>query len=1000
MKERISRIPLFLAAALLAAVQVRALTIYDVQYTEDPGGASPYAGQVVTVSGIVTAGTGVFSSGYYLQDGAGPWRGVYIYDNASAVSEGDSVTVTGEVSEYYGKTEIGYISAVTIHSSENALPALTEVETADLATGSALAESYEGVLVAVSSVVVTDEDLGYGEWEIDDGSGPCRVDDAAYSYSPSLGDSFLVVAGIFDYSFDDFKLEPRYAADIMTSLDGSGSASTDLRLVAPSSTYNVRVTIRPAVGELIAASVEVPFEWQWSGSTADLLLSGAGFAGASSSVTGSGSGEDPFTILVEEASLTASDYGVVEIRGITTPDSAGSFPFPVSTAGQGGELAPIATPPRILVTRADGTIPIRLLRENDSDGRALLLGMAVAVRGIVTVDDEFGRQSFLQDETAGVVVYGLEDALTRGDDVTVMGTLDQYSGLTELVSPSLLVLHTSGNTVDPISVRAIDIAAEGMGGVEEYEGILVRLSAVTMQAPFFPVDDNVTITDSTGPCEMRIDGDSELAGTPAPSGLFDVIGVVSQYATSSPYTTDYQLMPRDFSDIIKGGDGSGTVTVRPSGVYRGAVVTLSLTVAAELGELAAVSIAVPTEWSWSGQIADVSLGGEGAGQAEVDSVGGDGVDEAFTIFISGASVTASETMVIEMDRLVAPTTFFGYSFIAMTAAAGGALQEISRSPEVWVVERISAVQEAGNDGYSSAMVGQGVVVQGIVTGPSPVFNPGETSTSFWIQDGTGGVNIYSSEDDGNLGLTLGTEVRVVGEVVEYGGVTEVSYDDPADLAIIGTADLPGPYDLPGSRGIDEELEGLLVRIVGAQVATRPVAAGTGKNFQVWNDLALVDVRALDAAEVDLSGVEPGSYFDIVGVAGQYDTEAPYNTGYQVQIRIESDLAAVDLGQPSQGPVLEIDPNPFSPDLGEVATITVNGPSTARLTLRIYDLEGRHVLTPIEGRGGGPTVFEWRGTDEQGERVTIGIYLCHLTVVNRDGTTETKLEPVVVGTPLD
>jgi len=35
------------------------VSIYDIQFTEDPSGDSPYAGQEVTVTGIVTAAFGI-----------------------------------------------------------------------------------------------------------------------------------------------------------------------------------------------------------------------------------------------------------------------------------------------------------------------------------------------------------------------------------------------------------------------------------------------------------------------------------------------------------------------------------------------------------------------------------------------------------------------------------------------------------------------------------------------------------------------------------------------------------------------------------------------------------------------------------------------------------------------------------------------------------------------------------------------------------------------------
>jgi hypothetical protein len=64
-------------------------------------------------------------------------------------------------------------------SPAGAPPAATVVSTA--AAGS---EAYEGVLVQVENAVCTDPDLGFGEWEVNDGSGPGRVDDLSYDASP------------------------------------------------------------------------------------------------------------------------------------------------------------------------------------------------------------------------------------------------------------------------------------------------------------------------------------------------------------------------------------------------------------------------------------------------------------------------------------------------------------------------------------------------------------------------------------------------------------------------------------------------------------------------------------------------------------------------------------------------------------------------------------------------------------------------------------------------
>jgi len=61
---------------------------------------------------------------------------------------------------------------------------------------------------------------------------------------------------------------------------------------------------------------------------------------------------------------------------------------------------------------------------------------------------------------------------------------------------------------------------------------------------------------------------------------------------------------------------------------------------------------------------------------------------------------------------------------------------------------ISEVQST-NDGYNSKYVNQVVSVKGVVIGSSSIFSPTATSTGFFIQDKTGGVDIYSSSDPAN-----------------------------------------------------------------------------------------------------------------------------------------------------------------------------------------------------------------------------------------------------------
>ncbi len=187
-------------------VDIPILTIAQIQTTADgQQGPSPYEGQLVQTSGIVTA---VTSSGYYVQDTTAAWSGIYVYDKNHSPAIGDEIELRGEVAEYYNLTELKNISVFNVLSSGNSMAAL------DVPTGEVSQEMYEGVLVKVSNAVCTDEDLGYGEWQVDDGSGPVRVDDAIYKFAADSGVVYNVT-GVVTYSYGKFKILPRDENDVV-----------------------------------------------------------------------------------------------------------------------------------------------------------------------------------------------------------------------------------------------------------------------------------------------------------------------------------------------------------------------------------------------------------------------------------------------------------------------------------------------------------------------------------------------------------------------------------------------------------------------------------------------------------------------------------------------------------------------------------------------------------------------------------------------------------------
>ncbi|MBI2280616.1 MAG: T9SS type A sorting domain-containing protein [Bacteroidetes bacterium] len=183
------------------------VTINQIQFTTTPPYDSPYDGQLVETSGIVTA---VKFNGYFLQDGIGAYNGIFVLDYINAPSIGDNVTVTGNVDEYFNLTEIANPSVYTVNSTGNTLPAPYNVAAATFNV-----EGNEGVLVKVVNEQCTSDTTTntLQEWRMSYLIDTVIVKGSIYKFNPTIGLNYDVT-GVVDYNFGYFKLLPRDANDI------------------------------------------------------------------------------------------------------------------------------------------------------------------------------------------------------------------------------------------------------------------------------------------------------------------------------------------------------------------------------------------------------------------------------------------------------------------------------------------------------------------------------------------------------------------------------------------------------------------------------------------------------------------------------------------------------------------------------------------------------------------------------------------------------------------
>jgi predicted extracellular nuclease len=204
--------------------------------------------------------------------------------------------------------------------------------------------------------------------------------------------------------------------------------------------------------------------------------------------------------------------------------------------------------------------PIALVTEDaNGDGHADSLGVRCQVQGIVHGIDIQGGNAIeftFIDSTGGIHLYSNNDfgyTVTEGDEVIVQGEVDEFNALVQMSPDTIIVVSTGNPTVTPVSVTTLDETTENELVVLECFSIID-----TTQWPSSGGGSvNLDVTNGTDTLTMRIDSDTDINGTPAPTAKWlTITGLGGQFAFGNPDTADfgYQILPNFITDIVENPD--------------------------------------------------------------------------------------------------------------------------------------------------------------------------------------------------------------------------------------------------------------------------------------------------------------------------------------------------------------------------------------------------------------------------------------------------------------
>jgi DNA/RNA endonuclease YhcR with UshA esterase domain len=551
--------------------------------------------------------------------------------------------------------------------------------------------------------------------------------------------------------------------------------------------------------------------------------------------------------------------------------------FNNTSGGGGGGGNPTGSLPQYAISRVTGINPTTGVADSINVNCQLtgtVLGINFSTNGL---------QFTLFDSTGGIGVFKATNVtppytVNQGDRVSIYGKIAQFNGLTQINMDSISII-SSGNPIYTPSV------VTSLG--ENTESKLVRINGLTLvnatQWPAAGSNANVQATNGVDTFTIRIDIDGNIDGSPAPSGTFDLIGIGSQFDNSSPYTSGYQIFPRDTNDIIRGAQPTvNRINFANSSAAFGEASgsnSVFLTFTLPTSQIDTIKMRLV-------QVAGTPLYGTDY------STNPAAVNDTLTLIIPSGASNASFAFSPINNSIIDPARSIRFRMISATSGLVIGTQNVTL---ISITDDDSAVAPSSIPTYSIGTINTSNATTGVsdslnvnckIVGIVNSVNYSTNGLQFALYDASGSITAFKSSNVAPpYTVTEGDELRVIGKVSQFNGLTQLTIDS---MVIVSRGNTVNPPTTVTS--LIETQESKLIQLNGYRLVnpTQWPAANSSANVSITNGTDTVTMRIDSDTNIDGS-TAPNSLFSVIGIQTQFDNSAPYTSGYQILPRRTTDI---------------------------------------------------------------------------------------------------------------